>query len=98
MPARCHVLRHSRSPAPASWLTLVRPALRRILRMSGRLWSARTISVTDEDDDGFAPVAPLNDQLVCGLCEDCTMDAHEDADDQLLSRSKKKIRSRHFRV
>ena len=41
-----------------------------------------TALVTDEEDDGFAPVAPLNDQLMCGLCEDCTMDAHEDEDGQ----------------
>ena len=28
----------------------------------------------------FALVAPGNDQLVCGFCNDCTMDAHEDDD------------------
>ena len=43
-----------------------------------------TASVTDKDSDSFALVAPLNGQLVCGLCEDCTMDAHEDADGQLV--------------
>ena len=26
-----------------------------------------TASITNEDDDGFAPVAPLNGQLMCGL-------------------------------
>ena len=43
-----------------------------------------TASVTDEDDDGFAPVALLNDQLVCSLCEDCSMDTHEDTDSQVV--------------
>ena len=43
-----------------------------------------TASVTDEGDSSFAPVAPLNGQLVCDLCADCTMDAHEDADGRLV--------------
>ena len=44
-----------------------------------------TPSVSNEDDGGFAPVAPANDQLVCGLCNDCTMDAHEDAEGRQIS-------------
>ena len=44
-----------------------------------------TASVTDEEDDGFAPVAPANDQLMCGLCDDCTMDAHKDEDGRQVS-------------
>ena len=43
-------------------------------------FEVHTVSVTDEGDDGFAPVPPGNDQLVCGFCNDCTMDAHEDDD------------------
>ena len=43
-------------------------------------YEVRTASVTDEDDGGFAPVASMNGQLVCGLCKDCTMDAHEGVD------------------
>ena len=43
-----------------------------------------TDSATNEGDDGFALVTPLNDQLVCELCEDCTLDAHEDEDGQLV--------------
>ena len=41
-------------------------------------------SATDKGDDGFALVAPLNDQLVCELCGDCTLDAHEDEDGWLV--------------
>ena len=43
-----------------------------------------TASVTDEGDDGFAPAAPLNGQLMCDLCADCTMDAHEGVDGRLV--------------
>ena len=28
---------------------------------------------------------PINDQLMCGLCNDCTMDAHEDEDGRQIS-------------
>ena len=41
-------------------------------------------SITNERDGGFAPVAPLNDQLVCSLCDDYSMDTHEDADGQAV--------------
>ena len=47
-------------------------------------YEVHTASVTDEDDGGFTPVAPMNGQLVCGLCKDCTMDAHEGMDGQLV--------------
>jgi hypothetical protein len=43
-------------------------------------FEVHTASITNEDDDGFAPVAPANDQLMCGLCNDCTIDAYEDGD------------------
>ena len=43
-----------------------------------------TDSATDEGDDEFALVSPLNDQLVCELCGDCTLDAHEDEDGWLV--------------
>ena len=46
-----------------------------------------TPSVSDEEDDGLAPVAPANDQLMCGLCNDCTMDTHEDEDGRQISGS-----------
>ena len=48
-------------------------------------FEVHTDSITNEDDDGFAPVAPANDQLICGLCNDCTMDAHEDEDGRQVS-------------
>jgi hypothetical protein len=44
-----------------------------------------TPSISDDEDDGFAPVAPANDQLMCGLCDDCTMDAHEDDEGRSVS-------------
>ena len=44
-----------------------------------------TALITDEDDDGFAPVAPLNGQLMCGLCDDCTGDAHGNEDGRSVS-------------
>ena len=43
-----------------------------------------TASITNEEDEGFAPVAPANDQLMCGLCNDCTMDARKDVDGRLV--------------
>ena len=44
-----------------------------------------TPSISDDEDDGFALVPPDNDQLVCGLCDDCTMDVHEDDDGRPVS-------------
>ena len=62
--------------------------------MNGSLLSAHTVfvvntvtaSATDEGEDRFALVAPLNDQLVFDLCTEChgTMDAHEDEDGRLV--------------
>ena len=39
-----------------------------------------TASVMNESDDGFAQVVPQNNQLICSLCDDCSMDVHKDAD------------------
>ena len=44
-----------------------------------------TPSISDDDDDGFAPVVPANVQLMCSLCDNCTMDAHEDDDGRPVS-------------
>ena len=48
-------------------------------------FEVHTASITDEEDEGFTPVAPANDQLMCGLCNNCTMDAHEDGDGRQVS-------------
>ena len=48
-------------------------------------FEVHTASITNEDDNGFALVGSRNDQLMGGLCDDCTMNAHEDEDGRQVS-------------
>ena len=62
-----------------------RPAAAQEFVLCSHNFETLTLSISDDEDNGFAPVASANDQLMCGLCDDCTMDAHEDEDGNPVS-------------
>ena len=58
----------------------MRPANVREFVQCSHNFEVLTLSISDDEDDGFALVAPANDQLMCGLCDHCMMDTHKNDD------------------